>query len=56
SDSFRRWFINRLRGAKGLPSFSGSGAKYDLEPALDRLAEVMRQEMDMEGVYRLLGM
>jgi len=55
SDPFRRWFINTLREAKGLPPFSGQGAQYDLEPALDRLAAVVRQEMDMDAVYRLLG-
>ncbi|MCI5166158.1 MAG: cobyric acid synthase [Candidatus Electrothrix sp. GM3_4] len=54
SDPFRRWFINTLREAKGMPPFSGQGAQYDLEPALDRLAAVLRQEMDMEAVYRLL--
>ena len=32
------------------------GVKYDLEPALDRLAEVVRREMDIDRVYRLLGM
>jgi cobyric acid synthase CobQ len=55
SDPFRRWFINTLRERKGLPPFSGQGAQYDLEPALDRLAAVVRQEMDMGAVYRLLG-
>lgn len=55
SDSFRRWFLNRLRQAKGLPPYSGQPTCYDLEPALDRLAEVMRREMDMDEVYRLLG-
>ena len=54
SDSFRRWFINRLRQRKGLPRFSGQGAGYDLEPALDRLADVLRRNMDMPAIYRLL--
>ncbi|XOF34070.1 MAG: cobyric acid synthase [Candidatus Electrothrix sp. YB6] len=54
SDPFRRWFINRLREGRGLLPFSGQGAKYDLEPALDRLAEVVRQEMEMDRVYQLL--
>jgi adenosylcobyric acid synthase len=56
SDPFRRWFINTLREGKGLPPFSGQGTQYDLEPALDRLAAVVRQEMDMDAVYRLLGL
>jgi cobyric acid synthase CobQ/L-threonine-O-3-phosphate decarboxylase len=56
SDPFRRWFINRLRAAKGLSALSGQGAKYDFEPALDRLAALLRRELDMKAVYRLLGM
>ncbi len=55
SDPFRRWFINHLRTAKGLPAFVGQGVKYDLEPALERLAKVIRQEMDMNAIYYLLG-
>jgi cobyric acid synthase len=55
SDLFRRWLINRWRTAKGLPSFSGQGAHYDLKPALDQLAEVLRWNLDMKAIYRLLG-
>ncbi|WP_339133795.1 MAG: cobyric acid synthase [Candidatus Electrothrix sp. GW3-4] len=55
SDPFRRWFINDLRARKGFPLLKEQGAKYDLEPALDRLAGVLRQEVDMDAVYRLLG-
>ncbi len=54
ADAFRRWFINDLRTSKGLTPLSGQGAQYDLEPALDRLAAVLRQELDMDAVYRLL--
>ncbi|MCI5134160.1 MAG: cobyric acid synthase [Candidatus Electrothrix sp. AW2] len=56
SDNFRRWFINDLREKKGLSPLSGQGNKYDLEPALDRLAAVLRQELDMDAVYNLLRM
>ncbi len=55
SDPFRRWFINRLRRARGLQPFSGEPVSYDLEPALDRLAAVLRQELDMAALYRMLG-
>jgi adenosylcobyric acid synthase len=54
SDPFRRSFINRLRKSKGLPLYSGQGTQYDLEPALDRLAAVLRQHLDMDAVYKLL--
>jgi cobyric acid synthase CobQ/L-threonine-O-3-phosphate decarboxylase len=56
SDPFRRNFINRLRQSRGLPPYSGRGTKYDLEPALDRLAAVLRQHLDMDAVYKLLGL
>lgn len=56
SDGFRRWWINRLRTAKGLEPLSGRGAVYDLEPALDRLAQVVRENMEMDTIYRLLSL
>lgn len=55
ADSFRRWFINRLRSGKGLRPYSGQKVRYDLEPALDQLAEVLRWNLDMKAIYRLLG-
>jgi len=55
-DGFRRWWINRLRTAKGLEPLSGQGAVYDLEPALDRLAQVVRENLDMDTIYRLLSL
>ena len=56
SDPFRRWFINRLRNHRGLAEYSGPMIRYDLEPALDRLAVVLRSSMDMERVYQLLDL
>ncbi len=55
ADNFRRWFIDRLRARKGLPPVKRVLARYDLEPAFDRLAEAVRQSLDMEKIYRLLG-
>ncbi len=56
SDPFRRWFINRLRQRKGLPPLVGNPAPYDLEPAFDRLAATVRDSVDMDRIYRLLGL
>jgi adenosylcobyric acid synthase len=56
SDPFRRWFINRLRQEKGLEPFTGQATRYDLEPALDRLAGILRQNLDLSAVYRLLNL
>ena len=56
ADAFRRWFIDRLRSRRGLPPLgAGIGATYDIEPALDRLAAVVRQSLDMKAIYRLMG-
>jgi cobyric acid synthase CobQ/L-threonine-O-3-phosphate decarboxylase len=55
ADEFRRWFIDRLRRRRGLEPLSRVCAFYDLEPALDRLAETVRNNIRMDAVYRLLG-
>ncbi len=54
ADEFRRWFINRLRVRRGLPAKPAVLAKYDIEPALDRLAEVVRRSLDMDRIYKWL--
>ena len=56
SDPFRRWFINRLRQRKGLSPLPGIPAPYDLEPAFDRLAATVRESVDMNRIYQLLGL
>jgi adenosylcobyric acid synthase len=56
ADGFRRWFIDRLRQRKGLASLKRIAAVYDLEPALDRLAEVVRKSLKMEEIYRIMGL
>ncbi len=54
SDPFRHWFVEKLRERKALGKFSGSRSIYDLEPALDRLADVVRERLDMKKIYELL--
>jgi cobyric acid synthase len=56
ADEFRRWFIDRLRKRRGLEPLGRVCAPYDLEPALDRLAETVRNNIRMDAVYRLLGL
>ncbi len=56
ADAFRRWFIDRLRERQGLAPVGRVLAPYDLEPAFDRLAEAVRSSLDMDAVYRLLGL
>lgn len=56
ADAFRRWFIDRLRMRKGLEPRNNVCATYDLEPALDRLAETVRKSLRMQDMYRLMGL
>lgn len=56
SDEFRRWFIDRLRTSTGLESVGRILAPYDLESAFDRLADTVRDSVDIEGLYRLMNM
>lgn len=55
-DEFRRWFIDRLRGRKGLLPKGRICALYDLEPALERLAAAVRSSLDMDKICQLLGL
>lgn len=54
SDPFRRWFVDRLRERKGLPPVGKVLAPYDLEGAFDRVADVVRQNIDMDTVYKFM--
>ncbi len=54
-DQFRRWFIDALRRRRGLAPLDRVVARYDLEPPLDRLAQVVREALDMAAIYRALG-
>jgi adenosylcobyric acid synthase len=53
-DEFRRWFIDNLRQRVGLQPVCEILAPYDLEIAFDRLAACVRENVDMDGLYRLL--
>jgi cobyric acid synthase CobQ len=56
ADGFRRWFLDRLRVRRGWQPLGAIQASYDLEPALDRLADHVRESLDMDHVYRVLGL
>ncbi len=55
ADPFRHWWLNTLRIRKGLRPLE-QGTAYDLEPALDRLADVVRAGLDMKRIRALLGL
>lgn len=54
SDLFRRGFIDAIRVRKGYKKYQGPLCSYNLEPAFDRLADSVRESLDMERVYQLL--
>ena len=55
-DLFRRWFIDGLRTARGMVPLGRVVARYDLEPAIDRLAAIVREALDIPRLYRLMGL
>lgn len=56
ADGFRRWFIDRLRTRRGWRAEGKILACYDLEPAFNRLADCVREALDMQAVYRSIGL
>ena len=56
ADEFRRWFINRLRGHRNLAPLEGLTSAYDIEPALEQLADVVRKALRIDELYRLIGL
>lgn len=55
-DIFRRWFIDDLRKQKGLAPKLEVQALYEVDGALDRLADVVRESVDMGAIYKLMGL
>jgi adenosylcobyric acid synthase len=56
SDAFRRVFVDGLRQDRGLSPLRTIQARYDIEPALDRLAAAVRAAVDMKQIYRWMGL
>ena len=42
------------RARRGWSPKGGVSARYDIEPALDRLAQAVRESLDMERISRLM--
>lgn len=56
SDPFRRSFIEGLRQRKGYGPHRGPVNLYDLEPAFERLADTVRKALDMDQIYKIMGL
>lgn len=55
ADDHRRAFLDSLRAARGLKPLRTATA-FGLEPALDRLADALRQHLDIPRIYAALGL
>lgn len=55
-DEFRRWFLDKIRLKKGMRPLGKIQAKYELETNLDRLADEVRNSVNMSEIYRILGL
>ena len=56
ADGFRRWFVDRLRLRRGLAPLGRIAAVYDLEPAFERLAAQVRKSLQMDEIYKIMGL
>ncbi len=57
SDGFRRAFLNQLRKRKGLTPMGNQYNYCDSrEAAFDRLAQVVRENIDLQRIYQLIGL
>ena len=55
NDIYRLNFLNELRVKNGL-SPKTEATIYNLEPAFDRLAQTVREHVDLEKIYGLMGL
>ncbi|MDH5718683.1 MAG: cobyric acid synthase [Spirochaetia bacterium] len=54
SDLFRHWWLNKKRKEKGF-ALSLKINKYDIEPEINKLAEVVRENVNMKEIYAILN-
>jgi cobyric acid synthase CobQ len=54
NDIYRNDFLNKIRIRKGLLDLPPTA--YNLEPAFDRLAESVRNSVDMDKIYSIMGL
>ncbi len=54
SPEFRRYFINRLRAARGWAAGASSSGP-DPEAEIDKLARIARAHLDVRALYRIVG-
>ncbi len=55
-DQFRRWFIDKKRRQKGWDAKQKVLAPYDIEASFDTLAMVVRESLEMDKIYAIMGL
>ncbi len=55
-DSFRRKFIDMIRIERGMKALGKIQAAYDIDDAMNRLADHVRNNVDMESIYKIMGL
>lgn len=53
-DGFRRWFIDEARQMRGMTPAGKILARFDIGPALDRLADIFADHLNMPEIMRLM--
>lgn len=56
ADEFRQWFLNKLRKDKKLPISNKPPLIYDIDASLDRLADVLRESLDINQIKTIIGL
>ncbi len=56
ADAFRRAFIDHVRAQKNMPPSTVPHSTYNVEQALDALADVVRSTCDIKTIYKGLGL
>ncbi|AOP36540.1 cobalamin biosynthesis protein CobQ [Leptospira tipperaryensis] len=54
-DEFRRKFIDKIRIRKGKNALVEIQTNYNLEKSLDKLADHVRNSLDLQRIYKILG-
>lgn len=54
-DDFRHWWMEQVAGRRGKP-LTFAKNRFQIEPELDRLADHVRAHVNLEHLYRLMGL
>ena len=55
-DNFRRKFIDMIRIERGMKPLDKVQATYDIDEAMNRLADHVRNSVDMDAIYKITGL